>query len=354
MVKTENHSEKNNGKINLFGKTQDALKNLMQDMGEPAFRGKQLFEWLYQKRVRNISDCTNLSKALREKLSVRCTIDWGKIIEEQADPDDGTKKFLIEWSDGECIETVLMAYDYGYSLCVSSQVGCAMGCAFCASTRGGLVRNLTAGEIAAQIALIEAREGIHIGHVVVMGIGEPLANFDNIMGFLNIANKGFDIGMRRITVSTCGLVPMIDKLAEQKLEINLAISLHSPFQDVRETIMPVAKTYDIDELLAACRRYFKVTGRRITFEYALMAGINDRPEDVAELTRLFHGENIHINLIRLNPISESGIAGSTQVTAFANQLKKNGINCTIRRRIGKGIDAACGQLRHKNQTESRI
>lgn len=339
--------ENSDAPSNLFGLTQADCSALMRDLGEPQFRGRQLFEWLYAKRVRSVDACTNLPKKLRETLGARWTIDWGEVLAVQADPEDGTKKMLIRLADGECVETVLMAYDYGYSLCVSSQVGCAMGCVFCASTKGGVVRDLTAGEMAAQIALVEAAEDIHISRVVVMGIGEPLANYDNLLRFIQILNQGFGIGMRRITVSTCGIVPMIERLADEGLEINLAISLHSPDQAVREQIMPVARRYPLALLLKTCKNYFNKTGRRITFEYALMAGVNDRDEDAEALIRLFSGENVHLNLIRLNPITDGPFAGSQNVTAFAKKLKTNGINCTIRRRIGKNIDAACGQLRHR-------
>ncbi len=339
--------KKGDAPSNLFGLTLTGCSALMRDLGEPKFRSRQLFEWLYVKRAMAVDACTNLPKKLRETLKARWIIDWGEVLEVQADPEDGTKKMLIRLADGECVETVLMAYDYGYSLCVSSQVGCAMGCAFCASTRGGVVRDLTAGEMAAQIALVEAAEGIRISRVVVMGIGEPLANYDNLLRFIQILSQGFSIGMRRITVSTCGIVPMIERLADEALEINLAISLHSPDQAVREQIMPVARHYPLDQLLKTCKNYFNKTGRRVTFEYALMAGVNDRDEDAKALIRLFSGENVHLNLIRLNPITDGPFAGSQNVTVFAKKLKTGGINCTIRRRIGKNIDAACGQLRHR-------
>lgn len=338
---------------NLFGYNLEQCQQLMADLGEPKFRGKQLFQWLYEKGVETLDACTNLPEALRRRLSEVAEIDHGEVIRRQRDPEDGTEKLLIRFVDGACIETVLMRYHYGLSLCVSSQVGCAMGCAFCASTRGGVVRDLSAGEIASQIYWAQAVSGERVSRVVVMGIGEPLANFDNLLAFIDLANTGFGIGQRKITVSTCGLVPKMDELAEKKLEINLAVSLHAPTQQVRERIMPVAKRYALPELLQACTRYFKTTGRRITFEYALMDAVNDRPEDAAELIRLFRHQNIHINLIRLNPISDGTIAGSRRVDDFAKTLQDGGINCTVRRRIGKNIDAACGQLRRRTQEETR-
>lgn len=337
---------------NLFGLTQEALTDLALSLGEKAFRGKQLFEWLYQKRAASIDEMTNLSKAFREKLKTDHTIDRGEIILTQRDPVDGTRKFLIRFADGECIETVLMRYEHGLSLCVSSQVGCAMGCAFCASTRGGLIRNLTAGEMLSQIVLAEEAAGERIASVVVMGIGEPLMNMDNLLNFLAIASAGLGIGMRHFTVSTCGLVPEIDRLAEKNLKINLAVSLHSPFQEIRESLMPVARRYPLEELLKSCKNYFTKTGRRITFEYALMAGKNDRPEDIERLAALFKGKGAHINLINLNPVAESSLKHSENVNFFCRALKKRGIHCTMRRRIGQNIDAACGQLRQKQLARS--
>lgn len=334
---------------NLFGLTKDALTDAVVSLGEKPFRGAQLFEWLYSKRMDSIDEMTNLSKAFREKLKASYEINQGEIILTQQDPVDDTRKFLIRFADGECIETVLMRYDHGLSLCVSSQVGCAMGCAFCASTRGGLIRNLTAGEMLSQIVLAEKESGERISSVVVMGIGEPLMNMDNLLDFLSIATEGLGIGMRHFTVSTCGLVPEIDRLAEKNLQINLAVSLHSPFQDVRERVMPVAKRYPLEDLLKSCKNYFTKTGRRITFEYALMAGINDRPEDIERLSALFKDKGAHINLINLNPVDESLLKHSENVNFFCRALKKRGLHCTMRRRIGQNIDAACGQLRQKHQ-----
>ena len=330
---------------NLFGKTPAQCEALMMNLGEKAFRGRQLSEWLYEKKAASLDDCTNLPKTLREKLAARYTIEHGKIVLTQHDPVDDTSKYLIRLSDGHCIETVLMSYHHGWSICVSSQVGCAMGCAFCASTRGGRIRNLTAGEILDQIYLAEQAKGIRISSVVVMGIGEPLDNYENMLDFITLAGDSWGISKRKITLSTCGLIPKIEQLAEADLPINLAISLHSPFQDRRAELMPVARVYALPDLIKVCKKYFTKTGRRVSFEYALIDGFNDRDEDIKALTALFSGMNCHINLIALNPVTESVYKGSKNVKSFCDALKKNGINCTIRRKMGRNIDAACGQLR---------
>lgn len=332
---------------NIFGYTQAQCTALMKAIGEPAYRGKQLFSWLYDKKAENFDACTNLSASLRTKLKEAYTIDHGRIVQCQQDYQDGTRKYLIEFSDGNCVETVLMQYHHGYSLCVSSQVGCNMGCAFCASTLGGKVRNLTAGEILDQLYLVERDQDIRIASVVIMGIGEPLDNFDNVVGFIELANTGWGLGARHITLSTCGLVPEIEKLAKLGLQINLAISLHAPVQARREVLMPIARRYNIKELLKTCNNYFHTTGRRITFEYALIEGFNDRLEDVESLTALLKGTGSHVNLIALNPVTESSYKASQNVKFFHSELKKRGINCTIRRKIGENIDAACGQLRRR-------
>jgi len=336
---------------NLFGKNLKECQAVMDAMGEPGFRGKQLYQWLYEKKVEKIEDCTNFSKALRSRLAQAYIISHGEILRTQSDEGDGTRKFLIRLSDGECIESVLMTYHHGHSLCVSSQVGCAMGCAFCASTRGGLVRNLTAGEILDQIYLAEESQGVRVSNVVIMGIGEPLANYDEVLKFIRIANTGLGIGIRKFTLSTCGLVPEIERLSQEGLDINLAISLHSPFQERREAIMPVARRYPLKELIKGCKNFHAETGRRLTFEYAMIDGVNDRPEDLKELIRLFRGEPVHINLIGLNTVQETGFKGSQNVNFFCDELKRNGINSTIRRKVGKNIDAACGQLRQKSMKQ---
>ena len=339
---------------NIFGSTAEDCARIMKALGEPAYRGKQLFEWLYAKKALSFEQMTNLSKGLREKLAEAYDLSHGQIVRCQEDPVDHTRKYLIELTDRNCIETVLMSYHHGHSLCVSSQVGCSMGCAFCASTRGGKVRDLTAGEILDQIFLVEQDAGVRVANVVIMGIGEPLDNFDNVIKFIELASKGLGIGQRKITLSTCGLVPKIEALAEMNLQINLAISLHAPFQERREILMPIAKKYSLNELIKVCNNYFTKTKRRITFEYALIDGFNDRPEDINELAALFKGTPCHINLIGLNPVTESVYKGSRNVNFFYDELKKRGLTCTIRRKIGDNIDAACGQLRlkHKENEES--
>ncbi|MEG0508659.1 MAG: 23S rRNA (adenine(2503)-C(2))-methyltransferase RlmN [Eubacterium sp.] len=332
---------------NVFGKTLKECTLLIESLGEPSYRGKQLFQWLYEKKAESFEECTNLSKGLREKLMEKTCLEHASIVTIQKDPVDKTKKYLIRLTDGQCIETVLMHYSHGYSLCVSSQVGCSMGCGFCASTQGGRVRNLTAGEILDQIFLAEKEAQVRVATVVIMGIGEPLDNFDNVMRFIEVANEGFGIGQRKITLSTCGLIPEIKRLAEKDLQINLAISLHSPLQNRREELMPIARKYNLNDLLKVCNDYFTKTKRRITFEYALIDGFNDRPEDMRELAKLLRGTPCHVNLIGLNSVTGSVYKGSKNVNFFSNELKKQGINCTIRRKIGNNIDAACGQLRKK-------
>ncbi|MDO4287672.1 MAG: 23S rRNA (adenine(2503)-C(2))-methyltransferase RlmN [Eubacterium sp.] len=334
---------------NIFGSTAQECAQIMKALGEPAYRGKQLFEWLYSKKATDFAEMTNLSKSLREKLAENFVLGHGTIVKCQEDPVDHTRKYLIALADGSCIETVLMSYHHGHSLCVSSQVGCSMGCAFCASTRGGKVRDLSAGEILDQIFLVEQDAGVRVANVVIMGIGEPLDNFDNVVKFIGLANEGLGIGQRKITLSTCGLVPQIEALADLDLQINLAISLHAPFQDRREILMPIAKKYSLNALIKVCNNYFTKTKRRITFEYALIDGFNDRPEDINELTALFKGVPCHINLIGLNPVTESVYKGSQNVNFFSDELKKRGLTCTIRRKIGDNIDAACGQLRLKHK-----
>lgn len=332
---------------NIFGKTKKACGVLMQDLGEASFRGKQLFEWLYIKKADALDECTNLSKKCREVLRANYFIGHGKVEQIQTDPVDHTKKYLIRLLDDNCIESVLMSYHHGHSLCISSQVGCRMGCAFCASAKGGKIRDLTSGEILDQVYLVEKEAGVRVSNIVIMGIGEPLDNYANILDFLEVVNEGWGVGQRKITLSTCGIVPQIEALAELNLQINLAISLHSPFQEQREQLMPIAKKYNMEELLKVCNNYFEKTKRRITFEYALIKDFNDRRQDAAELAKILGKMPYHVNLIGLNPVTESPYKGSENVNFFSNELKKHGINCTIRRKIGDNIDAACGQLRQK-------
>ena len=337
-------------KINIFGQTLEECTSLMIELKEPTFRSQQLFRWLYEKKAFNFDEMTNLSKELRNQLNERFFIDHGEIIESQEDSSDRTKKYLIEFSDGERIESVAMHYEHGLSLCVSSQVGCSMGCRFCASTIAGKKRNLTTGEMLDQIILVEKELKTKITHVVLMGIGEPLDNYDPVLKFLTLANSGLGISQRRITLSTCGLIPQIKRLAGEKLQINLAISLHAGCQEKREGLMPIAQKYPLHELMRACRDYFNETGRRITYEYALIKDFNDQEEDIDDLTQLLSETPHHLNLIDLNEIEESDFKQSDRSDLFFRSLKKNGINVTRRRKMGREIDAACGQLR-KNKNK---
>ncbi|KNZ41179.1 23S rRNA (adenine(2503)-C(2))-methyltransferase RlmN [Acetobacterium bakii] len=341
-------------KENIFGKNLKECETLMVEHGEAKYRGGQLFQWLYQKKSHDFSEMTNFSNKLRENLSQNYTLIHGNIIRTQEDSQDGTKKYLIELSDGECIESVLMHYQHGASLCVSTQAGCNMGCKFCASTQGGKIRDLTSGEILDQIFLIEEVEKIRVSNIVIMGIGEPLDNYVEVLKFIRIANTGFGIGQRKISLSTCGLVPGIRLLAEENLQINLAISLHSVFQEQRKDLMPIANKYDLKELLAAIDDYFIKTGRQITYEYALMEGFNDRDVDINGLVKLLRGTQNHLNLIGLNEVGEVDYKESSRLDSFFRELEKRGINVTMRRKMGREIDAACGQLRKKGNKDKVI
>jgi len=334
-------------KENIFGKDLKECETLMVDRKEAKYRGDQLFQWLYEKKSEAINEMTNFSNQLREKLSKDFKLTHGRIAQIQEDHHDGTKKFLIELLDKQYIETVLMHYQYGASLCVSTQVGCNMGCKFCASTKGGKIRNLTAGEILDQIFLVEKNEDLRISNIVIMGIGEPLENYEEVLKFIHIANDGVGIGQRKISLSTCGVVPGIKALAQENLQINLAISLHSVFQERRKEIMPIANKYKLDTLISACQEYFEKTGRRITYEYAVMDGYNDRDEDIDGLVKLLKGSQNHLNLIGLNEIEEVAYKESSRLNYFFKELEKRGINVTMRRKMGREIDAACGQLRKK-------
>lgn len=338
-------------KENIFGKDINECEGLMIDLGEARYRGKQLYQWLYEKRCGKFSEMTNFSSGLREKLSDQYELFHGKIETKQEDHHDGTKKYLIEQKDGQYIEAVLMHYEHGASLCVSTQVGCNMGCKFCASTKGGKIRDLSTGEILAQIYLVEKEEKLRISNIVMMGIGEPLENYDEVIKFIRIANTGFGIGQRKISLSTCGIIPGIKALAEENLQINLAISLHSVFSERRKLLMPIANRYDFEPLMEACKVYFKKTRRRITYEYALIAGYNDRDEDIAGLIKLLKGSQNHLNLIGLNEIQETAYKESPRLSYFLAELEKHGINVTMRRKMGREIDAACGQLRKKRDED---
>ena len=334
----------------------EELKEELKSIGEKPFRAEQIFKWLYQDKVKSFDDMTNLSLELREKLKENYTICNFKILKKQ-ESSDGTKKYLFEVLDGNAIETVLMSYHHGYSICVSSQIGCKMGCKFCASTGIKFVRSLTSGEIVEQILAVEQDENIRISNIVFMGIGEPLDNFDNVINAVKIINnpKGLNIGARHISISTSGLVPMIYKLAEQNTQCTLSISLHATTNEKRSSMMPVNNAYNIEELIQACKDYIKVTNRRISFEYALAKDNNDNLEDAKRLVKLLKGMLCHVNLIPINKIENGEYTKSSNenIIKFRDYLNDHGIVATIRRELGSDIDAACGQLRRKNLKEEK-
>ncbi len=335
---------------NLKSMTIPEIGEILKELGQPAFRAKQVFTWLH-KGVTDYEQMTNLPQSLRNVLAEQYPICPPKVLRKQESKKDGTIKYLWELSDGNCVETVLMRYHYGNTVCISTEVGCRMGCAFCASTLGGLVRPLEPFEMLDQVLFTQIHSGLPISHIVLMGIGEPLDNFDNVMRFLELVNSkdGMNISMRHISLSTCGLVPKIDELAKRKLQITLSISLHAPNDAVRTTIMPVNKAYPVEELLAACRRYYQATSRRISFEYAMIDGVNDSVENAKELIRRMSGLPAHFNLIPLNHVEESPLKPSTRnaVARFQQTLEDAGIPATVRRTLGGDIDASCGQLRRK-------
>ena len=329
----------------------EELKKELIDIGEKPFRAEQIFKWLYQEKVTSFDDMTNLSLELRKKLEENYTMCNYKIL-KKLQSKDGTIKYLFDVLDGNAIESVLMKYHHGYSICVSSQIGCKMGCKFCASTGIPFVRNLSSGEIVEQILSIERDENIRISNVVFMGIGEPLDNYDNVVNAIHIINhpKGLNIGARHISISTSGLVPKIYKLAEEKIQCTLSISLHATTNEKRSSMMPVNNTYNIEELMQACKDYIKETNRRISFEYALAKDNNDNLEDAKQLVKLLKGMLCHVNLIPINKIENGNYTKSSNenIIKFRDYLNEHGIVATIRRELGSDIDAACGQLRRKN------
>ena len=343
--------------MTLKSMTLPEMTAALKELGQPAFRGKQVYTWLH-KGVRSYDEMTNLPKNLRDTLAQRYPLYAPVAVRKQESQKDGTIKYLWQLQDGNCVETVLMRYHYGNTVCISTEVGCRMGCAFCASTLGGLVRKLAPFEMLDQVLFTQIDSGLPINHIVLMGIGEPLDNFDNVLRFLELVNseEGMNISMRHISLSTCGLVPKIDELAKKKLQISLAISLHGPNDEVRDKIMPVNKAYPMDELLAACRRYYEATSRRIHFEYAMIDGVNDTPEAAKELLRRMKGLPAHFNLIPLNHVEESPLKPSSKaaVAAFQKILEDGGITATVRRTLGGDIDASCGQLRRKHQKSKDI
>lgn len=327
------------------------LTGWLVSLGEKPFRAGQIYAWMHRRMADSLEEMTDISGALREKLAREGEFKVLRKVQMQESRQDGTRKYLFDLGDGNLIESVFMRYRHGNSVCISSQAGCRMGCRFCASTLDGLVRNLTPSEMLEQIYRIQKDTGERVSNVVVMGTGEPLDNYDNLLKFLSLLTdeNGLHISQRNITVSTCGIVPYMRKLADEKLAITLALSLHAPNQEKRRTLMPVANKYTIEEAVEACRYYFQKTGRRITFEYALVGGVNDSEQDVKELTRLIKGLNCHVNLIPVNPIKERNFVQSDAfiMENFKNKLEKYGINVTIRREMGRDIDGACGQLRKR-------
>lgn len=336
--------------IDIRSMYMDELETWMKAEGQPAFRAKQVFQWLHEKYVASAEEMTNLPKALRTKLEETGIVTIKEELRQES-ASDGTVKFLYRLVDDQMIETVFMRHDYGNSVCISSQAGCRMGCKFCASTIGGLVRNLTASEMLEQIYASSRAMGERISHVVVMGTGEPLDNYENLIRFLRLLTdeKGYNLSARNITVSSCGIVPRIYDLADENLPITFALSLHAPTDEERKELMPVAHRYTLAETLDACRVYFDRTGRRVTFEYSLVKGKNDSREQAIKLAKLLAGMNCHVNLIPINPVEEREYEKSDQdsIAKFKLTLEKNHINATIRKSMGSDIDAACGQLRRK-------
>ncbi len=330
------------------------LTDCLQQLGQPAFRARQIYSWLHQ-GAQSYEQMTNIPRQLRQTLAQRYPIAPMQVLRRQESARDGTIKYLWQLADGNCVETVLMRYHYGNTVCISTEVGCRMGCAFCASTLGGLVRRLEPFEMLDQVLFTQLDSGLPVSHIVLMGIGEPLDNFDNVMRFLELVNspEGMNISMRHISLSTCGLVPMIDRLAQHKLQLTLSVSLHAPNDDVRCRIMPVSKAYPMEQLLDACRRYYGATSRRISFEYAMIDGVNDSPAAARELLQRMKGLPAHFNLIPLNYVRESPLRPSSRaaVAAFQKILEEGGIPATVRRTLGGDIDASCGQLRRKYTTE---
>lgn len=338
----------------LKSKTLPELTDFLKSMGQPAFRGKQVFTWLHR-GVRSFEEMTNLPKALRDQLAENCVITAPTVARKQVSALDGTRKYLWELSDGNCIETVLMQYHHGNTVCISSQVGCRMGCAFCASTIAGKVRDLTPSEMLDQVLFTQLDSGLEISNIVLMGIGEPMDNLDNVLRFLELVNHpdGLNIGMRHISLSTCGVIPGIRRLAELGLQLTLSVSLHAPDSETRSKIMPVNRAYDVEQLFEACHDYFQKTGRRISFEYAMIDGVNDHDWQADLIAQKLRGMPGHVNLIPLNDVAESPFKPSRRIEAFQKRLESHHITATVRRSLGGDIDASCGQLRRKAMEEAQ-
>lgn len=343
------------GLVDIKSLNLQELTEEIKSLGEPAFRAKQLYEWMHKKLARNYDEMTNIPKSLKEKCKEHFFYACVSQERVQVSQIDGTQKFLFGLHDGNFIESVLMKYKFGNSVCISSQVGCRMGCKFCASTLDGLERGLLPSEMLDQIYAITRISGERVSHVVVMGSGEPMDNYDNVLQFVRLLSdeNGLNLSQRNITVSTCGLVPNIRRLADEHLQINLALSLHASNDEKRKKLMPIANTYTLEEVIDACKYYFNQTGRQLTFEYALVGGVNDTEDDAKELSELLGGLNAIVNLIPVNPIKERDFIETerSKVIAFKNKLEKNRINATIRREMGRDIDGACGQLRRRHMQE---
>ena len=340
--------------VDIGSMTPEELAAWLKEQGEPAFRAKQIFHWLYR-GVTSFDEMSDLSKALRQKLAEQCFLTVPKVARKQVSKLDGTIKYLWELSDGNCIETVLMRYKHGNTVCISCQVGCRMGCAFCASTLAGKVRDLTPAEMIAQVLFTQLDSGEPVSNIVLMGIGEPLDNFDTVMKFLTLVNhpEGLNIGMRHISLSTCGVTDKIDKLAQYGLQLTLSVSLHAPDDETRSKIMPVNRSVGVEKLMETCRRYFQTTGRRISYEYAMIDGVNDSDWQADLLASRLKGTPGHVNLIPLNDVEESPLKPSRRVAAFQKRLERHGVTVTVRRKLGGDIDASCGQLRRKAMKEDK-
>ena len=338
----------------LKSMTLPELTETLRAMGEPAFRGKQVFTWLHR-GIQSYDKMENVPKSLREKLTQAYPLVTPGVVRKQVSRQDGTIKYLWELADGNCVESVLMRYRHGNTVCVSTQVGCRMGCAFCASAIAGKIRDLTPAEILDQVIFTQLNAGEAVSNIVLMGIGEPLDNLDAVLRFLELVNcpDGLNIGMRHISLSTCGLVPGIRRLAELKLQLTLSVSLHAPDSETRSKIMPVNRAYDVEELFDACQDYFRRTGRRISFEYAMIDGVNDHDWQADLIAKKLRGMSGHVNLIPLNDVAESPLKPSRRLPAFQKRLESHGLTATVRRSLGGDIDASCGQLRRKAMEEAQ-
>lgn len=339
-------------RIDIKSMTLDEMTQFVKELGEPAFRGKQIFRWLHR-GVSSFEEMSDLSKSLRNKLEEISFITVPKVERKQISKLDGTVKYLWRLKDENCVETVLMRYRHGNTVCISSQVGCRMGCAFCASTIGGKVRDLTPAEMLDQVLFTQKDSGLDISNIVLMGIGEPLDNMETVLRFLELVNssEGMNIGMRHISLSTCGLTEQIDKLAQLRLQLTLSVSLHAPDDETRSRIMPVNRREGVEKLFACCRRYFETTGRRISYEYSMIDGVNDSDWQADLLANHLKGTPGHVNLIPLNEVAESPFHPSRRIREFQRRLEQQGVTVTVRRRLGGDIDASCGQLRRKRMEE---